>query len=181
MSNAFNPLTFHDIIFRARVSLLRGGGLIVLGLYGIQLACGFLCASIVQGSESSSGLNPALGTGPWTVSNKQLGKGESNLSTEGVKISQQMCIPATVSFWTTVLLSLTLVTEISSRVVFLLDFCFVLLLFLLGVSEIISELSSFCSTTTEAPPFLFKGASKGLTSSTDDFPSSPAERKQACS
>jgi hypothetical protein len=89
-----------------------------------------------------------------------------------------MCIPTNVSFWTIVLLSLTLVTEFSSRVVLLLDFCFVLLLFLLGVSEIISELSSFCPITTEAPPFLFKGTSEGLTSSMDDFPSSPVERKQ---
>lgn len=87
-----------------------------------------------------------------------------------------MSVPTSVSFWTDVLFSLTVVTELSSRVVLLIDFCFVLFL-LLGVSEITSELSVFCSTTTEAPPFLFEGTSDRPICSTDDARSLPVERK----
>jgi hypothetical protein len=88
-----------------------------------------------------------------------------------------MSVPATVSFWIDVLFSLTVVTEFSFGVVPLVDFCFVLLL-LLGVAEITSEVSKFCSTTTEAAPFLFEGTSDGLTFSTVDAPSLSVEKNQ---
>jgi hypothetical protein len=67
------------------------------------------------------------------------------------------------------------VTEFNSTVVFLTDFCVVLLLFLLGVSEITSELSVFSSTTIEAPPFRFDATSEGLTFPTGEFSSLPVE------
>jgi hypothetical protein len=51
----------------------------------------------------------------------------------------------------------------------------VLLLFLLGVSEITSELSVFSSTTIEAPPFRFDGTSEELTFPTGEFSSLPVE------
>jgi hypothetical protein len=82
-------------------------------------------------------------------------------------------VPTSVSFWTEVLLSLTSVAEFSSTVVLLTDFCFVLLLLLLVVSEITSELSVFCSTTIEAPPLRFDGTSEGLAFSTGEFSSLP--------
>ena len=91
-----------------------------------------------------------------------------------------MSVPTSVSFWSDVLFSLTVVTGFSFRAAPLVDFCFVLLL-LLGVTEITSEVSEFCSTTTEAAPFLFEGTSDGAIFSIADVPSLPAGNESASS
>ena len=97
-----------------------------------------------------------------------------------IKTGETMSVPTTVSFLCDVLFILTVVTGFSSGVVPLIDFCLVLLL-LLGVAEITSEVSSFCSTTTEAAPFLFEGTSDGPICSMVDAPSLPAEKELASS